>query len=94
MPSMTSYQAGDLILVDFLREGKTSQDSPFYASVRRFQGQLAEQWWTARDVLRVFPDHGSTWLFLSWLTQFSLGRKRLLDTLKATSVKSQGPSTA
>ena len=43
MPSMTSYQAGDLILVDFLREGKTSQDSPFYASVRRFQGQLAEQ---------------------------------------------------
>src|SRR5690242_12636200 len=34
--------------------------------------QLAEQWWTAREVLRVFPDHGATWQFLSWLQQFKL----------------------
>jgi predicted nucleic acid-binding protein len=45
--------------------------------------QLAEQWWTARETVRSFPDHATTWQFLSWLRQFSLGRKRLLDTLLA-----------
>lgn len=52
--------------------------------------QLAQQWWTARDILRVFPDHGSTWLFLGWLAQFSLGRKRLLDTLLAATYRQAG----
>ena len=46
--------------------------------------QLAEQWWTASDVVAVFPDEGATRQFLDWLEQFSLGRKRLLDTLLAT----------
>jgi len=45
--------------------------------------QLAEQWWTAREVVRVFPDDAATRQFLAWLQQFSLGRKRLLDTLLA-----------
>jgi predicted nucleic acid-binding protein len=45
--------------------------------------QLAEQWWTAREVVRVFPDHAAIWQFLAWLQQFMLGRKRLLDTLLA-----------
>lgn len=45
--------------------------------------RLAEQWWTARDVDRVFPNDGATRQFLTWLTQFRLGRKRLLDTLLA-----------
>jgi predicted nucleic acid-binding protein len=45
--------------------------------------QVAEQWWTARDVVRVFPDDDATRQFLAWLQQFSLGRKRLLDTLLA-----------
>jgi predicted nucleic acid-binding protein len=45
--------------------------------------RLAEQWWTAREVIRVFPDDGATRQFLAWLQQFSLGRKRLLDTLLA-----------
>jgi predicted nucleic acid-binding protein len=45
--------------------------------------QLAEQWWTARDVVAVFPNDGATRQFLAWLQQFSLGRKRLLDTLLA-----------
>jgi predicted nucleic acid-binding protein len=45
--------------------------------------QLAEQWWTAREVVQVFPDEGATRLFLDWLKKFSLGRKRLLDTLLA-----------
>jgi predicted nucleic acid-binding protein len=46
--------------------------------------RLAEQWWTAREVVRVFPNDAATRQFLAWLQQFSLGRKRLLDTLLAT----------
>lgn len=45
--------------------------------------QLAVQWWTAREVVRVFPDESAAQLFLAWLEEFSLGRKRLLDTLLA-----------
>jgi predicted nucleic acid-binding protein len=52
--------------------------------------QLAEQWWTASDVVRVFPDDGATRTFLIWLQQFSLGRKRLLDTLLAASYHQAG----
>jgi predicted nucleic acid-binding protein len=44
---------------------------------------VAEQWWTSSDVVQVFPDAGSVGQFLTWLQQFSLGRKRLLDTLLA-----------
>ena len=44
---------------------------------------LAEQWWTARDVVQVFPNDAATRQFLSWLRQNVLGRKRLLDTLLA-----------
>ena len=44
---------------------------------------VVEQWWTASDVVRTFPDDAAVWQFLTWLQQFSLGRKRLLDTLVA-----------
>jgi predicted nucleic acid-binding protein len=52
--------------------------------------QLAEQWWTAREVLRVSPDDGATRQFLTWLQQFALGRKRLLDTLLAATYLQAG----
>jgi predicted nucleic acid-binding protein len=51
---------------------------------------LAEQWWTAREVTRVFPDDASTWQFLAWLQQFFLGRRRLLDTLLAATYGGAG----
>jgi predicted nucleic acid-binding protein len=44
---------------------------------------VAEQWWTASDIVQTFPDAGAVRQFLAWLQQFSLGRKRLLDTLLA-----------
>jgi predicted nucleic acid-binding protein len=47
--------------------------------------RLSENWWTARDVIRVFPGEIVTWRFLQWLREYSLGRKRLLDTLLAAS---------
>ncbi len=52
--------------------------------------QLAEQWWTARETVRVFDDDGATRQFFVWLQQFSLGRKRLLDTLLAATYSQAG----
>ena len=52
--------------------------------------RLAEQWWTAQEVVRVFPDDAATRQFLAWLQQFSLGRKRLLDTLLAATYGQSG----
>ncbi|MBO0725307.1 MAG: hypothetical protein J2P52_06885 [Blastocatellia bacterium] len=52
--------------------------------------QIAEQWWTAREVVRVFPDDAATRQFLIWLQQFSLGRKRLLDSLLAATYQQAG----
>jgi prolyl-tRNA editing enzyme YbaK/EbsC (Cys-tRNA(Pro) deacylase) len=52
--------------------------------------RLAEQWWTAREIVRVFPDDAATWQFLAWMQQFSLGRKRLLDALLAATYRQAG----
>ena len=52
--------------------------------------QIAEQWWTAKEVLQVFPDDAAGRQFLVWLRQFSLGRKRLLDTLLAATYHEVG----
>jgi predicted nucleic acid-binding protein len=51
---------------------------------------LAQQWWTASDVVHVFPDDGATQQFLGWVGQFSLVRKRLLDTLLAATYRQAG----
>ena len=46
--------------------------------------------WTASDVVQVFPDAGAVQQFLTWLQQFFLGRKRLLDTLLAATYHQVG----
>jgi len=51
---------------------------------------MAEQWWTASEVVQVFPNNAATRQFLGWLQQFSLGRKRLLDTLLAATYLQAG----
>jgi predicted nucleic acid-binding protein len=52
--------------------------------------QIAQQWWTATEVVQVFPNDAATRQFLAWLQQFSLGRKRLLDTLLAATYQQAG----
>lgn len=52
--------------------------------------QIAEQWWTAGEVDHVFPNTVAMHQFLAWLQQFSLGRKRLLDTLLAATYYKAG----
>jgi predicted nucleic acid-binding protein len=51
---------------------------------------LAEQWWSAADVIHVVPDDGAVQLFFAWLKQFALGRNRLLDTLLAATYSQAG----
>jgi predicted nucleic acid-binding protein len=52
--------------------------------------QIAEQWWTATEVDHAFPNDAATQQFLAWLQQYSLGRKRLLDTLLAATYHQAG----
>lgn len=40
----------------------------------------AEHWWHAREIAHAFPAAESSVLFLRWMTENRLGRKRLLDT--------------
>ncbi len=51
---------------------------------------VAGQWWTASDVVQSFPDAGAVRQFLTWLQQFSFGRKRLLVTLRAATYLEAG----
>jgi len=65
---------------------------------RRFSSPLkveqaverAEIWWNAAEVVHVFPTAESTLLFLGWLEEFKLGRKRLLDTMLAATLQARG----
>ncbi|HEV3146896.1 MAG TPA: hypothetical protein VGZ47_23615 [Gemmataceae bacterium] len=51
---------------------------------------LAEQWWTAKEALQIFPDNATAHQFFAWMRQFSIGRKRLLDTLLAATYHQAG----
>lgn len=65
---------------------------------RRFSSPLtmeqaverAETWWNAAEIHHVFPTAESTLLFLGWLEEHKLGRKRLLDTMLASTMQSSG----
>lgn len=65
---------------------------------RRFSSPLtseqaigrSEIWWNAAEVGHVFPTAESTLLFLRWLEEFKLGRKRLLDTMLASTLQASG----
>lgn len=65
---------------------------------RRFESPLtleqavgrAEIWWNAAEVVHVFPTADSTLLFLGWLGEHRLGRKRLLDTMLASTLQMGG----
>jgi predicted nucleic acid-binding protein len=52
--------------------------------------ERASTWWRAEEVLPIYPGTETTRLFLSWLMQFRLGRKRLLETLLAATWREAG----
>jgi predicted nucleic acid-binding protein len=52
--------------------------------------ERAEFWWNASEIVHVFPTAESTLVFLGWLEEHRLGRKRLLDTLLASTLHASG----
>lgn len=50
----------------------------------------SEIWWNATEVVHALPTVESTLLFLAWLEEHRLGRKRLLDTMLAATLRSAG----
>src|SRR5689334_16458550 len=52
--------------------------------------ERAEIWWNAAEVVHVFPSTESTLLFLGWLEEHKFGRKRLLDTMLASTLQAGG----
>lgn len=52
--------------------------------------ELCEQWWGAVECHPVQIDAETGMLFVTWMRQFRLGRKRLLDTLLAAAYHCAG----
>ena len=47
-------------------------------------------WWDASEIVHVFPTSESTLLFMELLEEHKLGRKRILDTMLASTFLSAG----
>lgn len=52
--------------------------------------ELCETWWNAAECRPVVVDAEVGALFLTWMHEFKLGRKRLLDTLLAATLYAAG----
>jgi predicted nucleic acid-binding protein len=50
----------------------------------------AEHWWQAEEVMHVVPGGRAVDDFVGWLRRHRLGRKRLLDTLLAATLRNAG----
>jgi len=67
---------------------------------RRFESPLsmedalavASRWWHARECRQVAAEGDALAIFLDWMAEHRLGRKRLLDTLLAASYRVAGVS--
>jgi toxin-antitoxin system PIN domain toxin len=70
------------VLAEFIHVATDARrfERPLTTDVAR---NLAEQWWTAREMEAIFPNGVAMKQFLDWLQEHRLGRKRLLDTLLA-----------
>ena len=51
---------------------------------------LAQKWWTAREITQIAPGKVAVEQFFVWHRLHSLGRKRILDTLLAATYRSAG----
>lgn len=52
--------------------------------------ELCETWWDSSECRPVAVDAEAGALFLTWMHEFKLGRKRLLDTLLAATLHAAG----
>ena len=88
-------EAGDLFV---MAPQVASEWVHVVTDARRFEHPLsmaaalekAQAWWGAREVEHVSPTPESMAQFWSWMNEFKLGRKRLLDTMLAATYFSHG----
>jgi predicted nucleic acid-binding protein len=81
-PQEPSFALAPQVLTEFIH---------IVTDPRRFEAPLsppralerAEFWWFAQEVQQIMPSEQSTALFLRWMSQYHLGRKRILDTFLA-----------
>lgn len=67
---------------------------------RRFEKPLelqdaldrAAAWWDAGETVLVYPGNAALALFQSWMLQYDLGRKRVLNTMLAATYREAGIS--
>lgn len=52
--------------------------------------RIARRWWDAKEVDRLHPNDESIAQFFDWMRSFRLGRKRLLDTMLASTYETAG----
>jgi len=52
--------------------------------------ERAETWWNAKEVAHAIPTEESIGLFLRWMREHRLGRKRILDTMLAATYHAHG----
>lgn len=52
----------------------------------------ARQWWEAQETIQMYPTRAGVVSFQIWMRDYRLGRKRILDTLLASSYRQHGVS--
>lgn len=103
------HQASRALLQNLLDDGEALALAPqvlaefvhIVTDPRRFERPLtmgqalsrAEHWWQGSEVAQVLPSERSTRLFLRWMVEHRLGRKRLLDTQLAATYHAAGVAT-
>jgi len=84
-----TFSLAPQILAEFIHV--VTDPRRFSAPLRLDQAvERAGVWWNAAEVVHVFPTAESAMLFLAWLEEHKLGRKRLLDTLFASTLQASG----
>ena len=77
------------VVTEFIHVATDS--SRFPMPLTMIQALARAEWWRSVEQCRwVYPDEESLELFLGWMTEFRLGRKRVLDTMLAATYAAQG----
>jgi predicted nucleic acid-binding protein len=77
------------VLAEFIHV--VTDDRRFPKPLTMVQALSRAEWWrSVRECRWVYPDEASMELFLGWMAEHRLGRKRVLDTLLAATYTAQG----
>jgi predicted nucleic acid-binding protein len=87
-----SYALAPQVLAEFIHT--VTDPRRFSLPLKMEQAvERAQMWENATGIIHAFPTTESSLQFLDWLDKFKLGRKRLLDTMLATTYLANGISS-